>query len=500
MELKEVLAAVRSAWWLPAVGLVIGAVAALLIGLAQTPLYTSSMRLYVSTTGSNSVADAYQGSQLSQARVASYAELVASERLTGRVVDSLDLPMTPDQLASAITARAVPDTVLLDITVTDPSPQRARDIAEALGEEFNAMVAQLETSPDSAQAQATTPVSVSVIDAPQVPGVASSPRTQRNVALGALVGLLGGVAASVVRSRRDRSLRQTEEAARLTGVPVLGTVVRDEALQRHHLFSRAAIGGVAEDLRQLRVNLQYLDSENPPKSIVVSSACPSEGTTTLVINLARVLAEAGRRVTIVDADLRRPRVTRYLGLVEGAGLTDLLTGHAEVVDVVQEYGDEDLYVLSAGPIPPNPGELLASGQMRVLIDALKEKNDVVLIDTSPLLPVADGSSLAALADGVLLAVRYGETSREELQQAKTTLDRVGARTLGLVFTVVPPGSAAESASVHRYGYESDPVTASPGDGRAEAGSTAADVTLPPGRHAMPSRLNWLHRLVRRRRA
>ncbi|MGY1631570.1 polysaccharide biosynthesis tyrosine autokinase [Geodermatophilus sp. SYSU D01186] len=460
MELREVLVALRSAWWLPALGLVAGALAALLIGLTQTPSYASHARLYVSATASNSLADAYQGSQLSQARMMSYAQLITSHSLTSRVNESLDLSMSPDELASKITATAVPDTVLLDVTVTDSSPRRAYDIARAVGTEFNDMVAQLESSAASPQDPTAAPIRVSVVTAPEVPMTASSPRTERNVALGALLGLLGGIAASVVRSRRDGSVRDPGEAAQLTGTPVIGAIRRDQGLQQQ-VFAHAVTGGIAEDYRQLRTNILHLESDDPLKTIMVCSAGPAEGKTSLVINLARALAEAGRRVTLIEADLRRPRMTQYLGLAEGSGLTAVLTGSATIADVVQQCGDEDLYVVPAGPIPADPGGLLASGQMTPLIDALREKNDFVLIDTSPVLAVADGPSLAADVDGVLLAVRYGQTRRQELQQAKTTLDRVGARTLGLVLTVVPPSSGVMPAYASLYGDAPDSLRPQP---------------------------------------
>jgi len=172
--------------------------------------------------------------------------------------------------------------------------------------------------------------------------------------------------------------------------------------------------------------------------------------TTVAVNLAITLAEAGRQVVLVEGDLRRPRVTRYLGMVGGAGLTNILAGSAEVDDVLQQYGDGGLRVIAAGPTPPNPSELLASSHMFRLIDDLRGKNDFVLIDAPPLLPVADASGLAVMVDGVVLSVRYGSTRKEQLQQAATTLERVGAKTLGVILNIVPP--RAELASAYGYGY------------------------------------------------
>jgi receptor protein-tyrosine kinase len=183
---------------------------------------------------------------------------------------------------------------------------------------------------------------------------------------------------------------------------------------------------------------------------------PSEGKTTVVVNLGLALAETGRRVTIVEADLRKPKVTRYLGLVGGVGLTNVLAGSAEVGDVLQKHGGGDLYVIGAGPTPPNPGELLSSSHMFALLDKLRADNDFVLVDAPPLLPVADSTGLAVFMDGVLLSVRYGSTRKEQLHQAAATLERVGATTLGVILNIVPLKAELATAYGYKHGYGYEP--------------------------------------------
>lgn len=446
MELREVLAALRAAWWLPLIGLIVGALGALGMSLLQTPLYTSSTQLFVSTTDSTSTSAAFQGSQFSQQRVTSYAQLITGKELAGRVIGRLGLAMTPAELQNEITATAVTDTVLINVTVTDPSAQRAQAIAQAVGQEFTAMSSDLETPAGGG----ASPVKVTITDQPAVPTSPSSPQTIRNVALGLLVGLLVGAGIAILRARFDRTVKDAEEAAELVGAPVIGLVLRDEGLEKQHVVDLASGGRTAEDYRQLRTNLQFLNVDEPPKVIMVSSALPAEGKTTVVVNLALALADADRKVTIVEADLRKPKVTRYLGMVGGVGLTNVLAGSADIDDVVQHYGEGNLSVIAAGPIPPNPGELLASSHMFTLIDKLRGSNDFVLVDAPPLLPVADSSGLAVYMDGVLLSVRYGSTQKDQLQQAATTLQRVGAKTLGLILNIVPP--KADMVSAYGYGY------------------------------------------------
>jgi receptor protein-tyrosine kinase len=436
---------------LPALGLVLGGATALIVSVLEVPRYTSSTQLFVSTTDSLTTSEVFQGSQFSQQRVTSYAQLLAGEELAGRVIDRLDISVPPQVLAGGIRASVVTETVLINVSVTDASPTRAQRIAEAIGIEFPRLVADLE-APDGT---GDSPVRVTVTDAADLPAAQSSPVLSRNVALGLLVGVLVGGAVAVGRARLDRSVKDAEVAAERGGAPVIGTVLRDEALEKGHTLVRGSGSRTAEDFRQLRTNLQFLSVDEPPRVIMISSAVPSEGKTTVVVNLALALADAGRKVTIIEADLRRPKVTRYLGMVGGAGLTNVLAGTADVGDVLQKYGSGDLSVIAAGPTPPNPGELLASSQMASLVGKLREVNDYVLVDAPPLLPVADSSGLAVMMDGVLLAVRYGSTTKDQLGQAATTLNRVGAKTLGVILNIVPPKADLASAYGYGYSYEAD---------------------------------------------
>jgi receptor protein-tyrosine kinase len=365
----------------------------------------------------------------------------------------LGLDLSAEDVAKQISATAVMDTVLIDVAVTDPSAERAAQIADALGEEFTKLVDELETP----GAGGVPLVEVTVTDQPEVPAAPSAPRTTRNVAFGLLIGLLMGAALATLRARLDRSVRDPAAAAELVGAPVIGTVIRDDALGARHVMDRTSPTRAAEDYRQLRTNLQFLNVDEPPKVIMVSSAMPAEGKTTLVLNLALALAEAGRQVTVLDADLRRPRVTNYLGMVGGVGLTNILAGTADLGDVLQTYGDTGVSIIGAGPTPPNPSELLASKHMFALIDELRGKSEYVLIDAPPLLPVADSTGLAVMVDGVLLSVRYGKSRKDQLQQAAATLERVGARTLGLILNIVPPKAGITAAYGYGYTYgESDP--------------------------------------------
>lgn len=194
----------------------------------------------------------------------------------------------------------------------------------------------------------------------------------------------------------------------------------------------------SEAFRVLRTNLQFLGLDAPLKSIMVTSASPGEGKTTTIANLAVAFAQAGMRVCLVDADLRRPMVAKLFGVENWVGLTTALIGQNSVDEVIRESVVDGLSILTSGPIPPNPAELLNSARMGGLLAQLQERFDMVLIDTPPVLAVADAAVLAPRTGGVLMVVRSGGVARQQAARAKASLEAVKARVLGVVLEAVSP--------------------------------------------------------------
>lgn len=448
MDLTDVVRAVRASWWLFVAGILVGlAVAGSLIWV-RTPLYASSTQLFVSVAGSTDPSAAYQNNLLAQGRVTSYAELLRGEQLARQVVRDLDLDLTPAEVAEKVTATAVPDTVILEVTVTDTSAVRARDIAASMGRQLARRVRQLET-PDGGDAST---VKIATVQPAQVDVDPVSPVIERELALGAVLGLLMGLALALLRSRLDNTVKTDDDVQDAVGAGLVGTVVDDPRLRAQNLVTALDEHSVAaEAFRAIRTNLQFLDVDRPPRVIVVGSSVPGEGKSTLAVNLAAALAQSGSRVMLVEADLRRPRVMRYLGLIEGAGLSNVLAGTADLDELVQPWGDGKLTVLAAGPMPPNPSEMLGSAQMRALIGTLRDTHDYVILDSPPLLPVTDGAILSALTDGCVITARFGTTRRDELAAAAGVLLRVNAKLLGVVLNGVP----AAASVAYGYGYTAD---------------------------------------------
>jgi succinoglycan biosynthesis transport protein ExoP len=299
-----------------------------------------------------------------------------------------------------------------------------------------------------------------------------------NLWRGAAVGLVLALAVVVVRTRLDRSVRNDEDVRDATGTEVVGRVHEDR-----HAFKRGAVrtsdisSSTAESYRAVGAFLRYAPLEHRPQVVTVTSALAGEGKSTVAVNLALSLARSGSRVVLVDANLARPRLARYLEVADGVGLVDVLTGSVPLDQAVQQWQDSALAVLPAGPMPRNPSELLGSGQMRALLKSLRGTHDFVIVDAPPVLPVADGAVLAALADGCLLVTRSGKTRREQLADTAAAIQRISGRVLGVVVNRVP-GAAVTTADRQKYRPDADrrPVDRSPA--RTEPAGDVAPAPVP----------------------
>jgi non-specific protein-tyrosine kinase len=452
MEIIRYLRLLRRNWLLIAACAILAVVAAWIATVRTTPQYAASITMFVSVTDRKmNSSSAYQASLLSQERVKSYANLLNSYRLTDQLAQQLS-GLTPGELRNRISAELVPDTVLLRATVTDPSPARAKEIADALGAQFIALVHELER-PSTGEPSF---VKVTVVDSARKPTAPASPDVPYNLALGLLVGLALGIGCGLLRESLDVSVKTVEQLREITGGPTLGVICRDDSAAKSPLIVQGPDHRAsAEAFRFLRTNLRFVDVDDPVRSVVVTSALPGEGKSLTACNLAIALAQAGKQVILVDGDLRKPQVGRHFGIKAAAGLTSLLVGQVVLEQVLHPWDGISLSVLPSGPIPPNPSELLGAHSMHRILEELHSRADLVVIDAPSLLPVADAAILAQICDGAVLVTRYGRTSREQVRRATEQLCAVDARLLGTVLNVVPVKS--ESGYRYSHAYDSSAV-------------------------------------------
>ena len=451
MELEQYLRILRKRWLSIAIITALGVALASAYSLMSTQIYQASAQNFVaiggtSTNTQNSMV--YSGSSFALQRVKSYVEIVDSPEVLAPVIDATGVDMTVPQLASKVSATNPPQTVLLRVTVQDTDPAQARELANAVAVSFARQIEVLETPTGASE----PPVKVTVTSPASLPTAPISPNTRVNIALGLLLGLGAGVAYALLREQLDTTVKSETDLAGITNRTNLAMLLYDPESTSNPLIALNQQSIRSEGFRTLRTNLQYVDVDNPPRAVVITSSVPNEGKTTTSCNLAITLAQAGQKVCLVEADLRRPKLADYLGLEGGVGLVDVLTGRNELDDVMIAWQRGLVTVIPSGPIPPNPSEILASQQMAHVLDELKASFDIIVIDAPPLLPVTDAAIVAGRADGAILVNRFGRTTREQLRKATEVLDNVGARLLGTVLNFVPTKGSGYGYGYGGYGY------------------------------------------------
>jgi capsular exopolysaccharide synthesis family protein len=443
--------------------------------VTQPRVYAANANGFVTTGAASDPALASVNDSLAKSRATSYVDIATSRAVANQVIQDLGLEAPPSSLIGAISVVQPPDTVLLKITAKSSSPREAQRLANAWVSALSAQVDEIENPRQRAGSSAPHVVPV---ESAALPGAPILPRTNVNLMLGLVLGGLLGLAYAVVRNQLDRRLRSSTVVEKQFGVVVVGSVPSAKALAHEQGTPLPLVVGEhardgsegAEAFRKLRTNLAYMNVDSPPRTIVVTSPQQGDGKSTVAANLAAAIALSGQPVTLVDGDLRRPTVADNLGLVEGAGLTDVLIGRAGVDDVLQQHSDfPELSVLAAGSVPPNPSELLGSQAMRGVLDELAAKG-MVIIDAPPLLPVTDAAVLTTHCDGSLVVVSYGKTNDTELGDSLGHLANVHATMLGLIFNRVPRHNAA-GGYYGRYQEASTGVPALPAE--AEARPTPA---------------------------
>lgn len=446
MELRDYLRLARRSWVLIVTAMLVGLSGGAVATLAQSPMYAANVTIFVSTATEGNISELQQGNTFTQQRVATYAGLATTPAVLEPVIEQLGLPVSPRELAENVSAEAQANTTLIDLRVTDEDPGVAATKANAVSESLSAVIEDVERT----EGQTVSPVRLTIVESALPPERPTSPRLSLNLAIGLVLGTMAGVGLALLRELLDTRIRSEKDVANISDVPVIGGIPFDTKVKDHPLVVREdPLSPRAEAFRALRTNLQFLESDKSERVFAITSSIQAESKSTTAGNLAVALSDAGQRVLLLDADLRRPRVAEYMGVEGSVGLTDLLIGRAEPQDVIQRLGDSNLFILPAGQIPPNPSELLGSDAMRSALAEFARVFDVVLIDCPPLLPVTDAAILSRHVTGVIVVAAAGKVNRTQLSGALSMLEQVNASVSGVVLTMVPT-KGPDSAT--RYGY------------------------------------------------
>ena len=392
MELQHVLKTIRHQWYLVVGAVVVALVLALGWILLQTPMYKATAEVFVSssgTAGDSQAGEQFQAAVFAQQRVTTYAQLVSSPEVLDPVIEELGLATTPQDLARVVSAVNPPQTVLIEVSATDPDPAKSAAIANLSAQNLATAIQNLETT----NPKAGSPIKVSVVNPAVAPASPYFPNKVTTLGLALLLGLAAGIGAALLRDQLDTSVKSSSDLLDLSGTTPLGVIGFDPNAETTPLSALDQQAPRSESFRQIRTNLQYVDVDNPPKVLAVTSSVAGEGKSTAACNLAISMAQSDLRVCLVEADLRRPKVADYLGVDSAVGLTDVLAEKIALEDALIPWSRDLLALLPSGGIPPNPSELLASEHMKEVLLELRADFDAVIADTQVAIDGLDGIDL-----------------------------------------------------------------------------------------------------------
>lgn len=466
MESVEYLRSIARRWQVVVLVGTLGAGAAFAYASAQPTLYRSTSSVFVSSPRGETTNELVQGFTFTEKLVQSYTQLATMPAVLQPVIDELELDTTPAQLASTVTASTPLNTVIIEVTVVDRSAEQSAQIANAITRSLASAGQDLAPQGPSGSAS----IAVKTVSTAQPPSRPFSPNTVLLVLTGLALGLALGVAYAVLRDLLDTRVRDDADILRATDAPVLGRVGQHGRKAPAGITMRTMPRStLAESYRRIQANLEFIDVDHRPRIIVVTSPLTRDGKSTTSVNLALALAERSSRVLLIDADLRRPSIADLCGLDGDVGLTTVLVGAISPQEAIVPCGDS-LSVLTAGALPPNPGQLLGSAAMRTLLQTLAARYDYIVIDSPPLLAATDALGLAHISDGAIVVARYRVTRRTQLKDTVESLENVNARVLGIVLNGVK-----ERRQADYYGMESVPPT--PQKTKAEPAAAAPTSTV-----------------------
>jgi polysaccharide biosynthesis transport protein len=488
MTLRDYAGVVRRRKWVVILTVLLVVLVAMALTVLQTPIYESSSAVLVQPRGQDGLYTSQDTYWDRDRAIQTEIQVIEGEAVQQRVQGNLAL----DDLPSSVSASQVGTTDVISLSVRDANAANAQTLANAYAEAYieirreqsvgellsavnevqsaiNGLEAELETMADddgrrpSLVAQlasfnttldqlrvdaALRTGGASVIQTAFLPESPIEPTPVRTAMLAAIVGLLIGLGAAFLIDHLDDKIRREEDLEAVAGLPVLSVVPVDPPPDNLPIALSEPTHDAVESYRGLRTNLLFLGLDRAIRVIQVTSSLAAEGKTTTASNLAVVLAQAGHRVALVDADLRRPRLHEVFGIPQSPGFTDLLFGMdaKDLVHHIDVSGGNRLSVYPSGTVPSNPSEILSGRRISRLLVEMGGHYDYVVVDSAPILPVSDSVALAAAADGVLVVSHAGRVTQGNVEETLERLARVSAPVLGMVL------NQASKVSREYYAY------------------------------------------------
>lgn len=425
MSVLDVLRLGRRWWWILLLCPILAGGVAYIISSAMTPIYRAELTMVIQES-QLSEAESFNDLRAAERQAQTYSRLVTLRPVLEETIQRLGLSLSPEAVSEKLSVVPIRDTQLIVVSASDASPERAATIANTVGQVFIDQITESEPGTRVRVAEHATPPADSV-----------SPRITLNTTLASMLGLLVAAGLVALIGYLDDTVKNSEDVRGLTGKPALATI---PLLQTRDGVEVAVSqrSPATESFRGLRTNLQFASVGRDMRSLVLTSARPGDGKTTTVANLGVVLAQGGQQVILVDADLRKPRLHKlFKGLTNRAGLTNvLISGPAVDLDaLLQPTEIPGVRVLTTGPLPPNPPDLLNSSGMRALIAQLEQIADIVIIDSPPMV-VSDPLIVAGLVDGIVVVTLAGRARSGILTRMIEDLEPTGTPLFGIVVNQV----------------------------------------------------------------
>ena len=451
IDLREYIFIIRKRIWIILLITVVSVAASGLVSFyVLESVYETHTTMMVGKTKQEQMIE-YNDVLLSQKLVKTYGEIARSRIVSKEVIENLNLEYTPEQLKNKVSVSPVKDTEIIMISVQDSDPAKAAEIANNVALVFIKHVVAI-MNVDNVQ----------VIDKAEIPQNAIKPREMLNMAIAGLLGLMLSFGIVFLLEYLDNTIKSPGDVEKYLELPTIGTI--PEINEKDHSHKIIAMDNpkspIAEAYRTLRTNLQFSSLDKEMRSIVVTSTGPGEGKTTTICNLAVTMAQSGIKVLLIDCDLRKSQVHKHFELSNNRGITNVLARHASFEEAVKRTQTMGLDILTAGPKPPNPAELVGSNVMKEFIREMTKEYDRVLIDAPPVGVVTDAALLSTIVDGTILVVASGQVNIDATQRSKSLLQKVNANILGgLLNKIQVDGKGYYGYYYYDY-YEDDHVSAS----------------------------------------